>query len=531
VTPVLRVLLVEDVESDALLIRRELTRGGYAPECERVENAEAMREALRRGVWDIILSDWSLPRFSALAALALLQEEHLDTPFLIVSGTIDEETAVTALRAGALDFVLKGKLSRLVPAIERELREVESRRARRRAEADLHRVEEQLRQAQKMEAVGRLAGGVAHDFNNVLSVILSYGEMLLTEMKPGEPMREDVLEIQKAGKRAAGLTRQLLMFCRQQVLEPKVLSLNDLLSGVDNMLRRVLGEDVELVILKAASLGHVRVDPASIEQVIMNLVVNARDAMVAGGTLKIETSNVLLGADEEGGGTMGPHVLLTVSDNGMGMDEATQARIFEPFFTTKPKDKGTGLGLSTVLGVIQQSGGRIRVHSGVGKGTTFAIHLPRVDAAVDAVASKSDVSRLHGAETILLVEDEEQVRIVARDILRRHGYDVLVASNPGEALLMSERHPREIALLVTDVVMPQMNGPELARRLVKHRPEMKVLCVSGYAGDSVLHHPALGTEFPLLPKPLTPETLTAKVRDVLDGPAQARDPSPPGETG
>jgi two-component system cell cycle sensor histidine kinase/response regulator CckA len=517
----LRVLLVEDVDADAVLVVRELKRGGYEPQWERVEDGPTMREALQRRPWDLVLSDWSLPHFSALAALDLLKEEKLDTPFVIVSGTVGEETAVSALRAGALDFVLKDKLSRLVPAIDRELREVESRRAHRRAEADIRRLEDQLRHSQKMEAVGRLAGGVAHDFNNVLSVILSYAEMLLTEMKPGEPMRDDVAEIQKAGKRAAKLTRQLLMFCRQHVLESKVLSLNELLVGVDNMLRRILGEDVELISLTAPSLGCVRVDPASMEQVIMNLVVNARDAMPTGGKVTIETANVELDeahTKRDANARVGPHVALTVSDTGTGMDEETLARAFEPFFTTKPKDKGTGLGLSTVLGIVEQSGGAISVTSAPGKGTTFKILLPRVDAAIDARPLHSDASRLRGSETILLVEDEEQVRVVARDILRRHGYQVLEARNAGEALLLCERYAGNIDLLLSDVVMPQMSGPDLARRLVPERRGMKVLCMSGYAGDSLVHHGDFGADLAFLQKPLTPQTLTSKVREVLDGP-------------
>jgi PAS domain S-box-containing protein len=389
------------------------------------------------------------------------------------------------------------------------------------SEARFRASEEQLRQSQKMEAVGRLAGGVAHDFNNVLSVILSYAEMMETDLKPGDPMRGDVQEIRKAGARAADLTRQLLMFSRQNVVEPKVLDLNDVLTSMDKMLQRILGEDVDMVASKASLLGRVKVDPSSIEQVIMNLVVNARDAMPTGGKLTLETANVTLDdafAREHVGVKAGPHVMLAVSDTGTGMDAATQARIFEPFFTTKPKEKGTGLGLSTVFGIVQQSGGSLWVYSELGKGSTFKLYLPRVDDAVaDRVTPTSPVT-LRGHETILLVEDDDQVRRVAQGILERHGYQVLVARHAGEALLFCEQHTGTIHLLVTDVVMPQMSGPELARRLVKDRPEMKVLCMSGYTDDSIVRHGVLEARVAYLQKPLTSEALARKVRDVLDAP-------------
>jgi two-component system, cell cycle sensor histidine kinase and response regulator CckA len=381
------------------------------------------------------------------------------------------------------------------------------------------RLEEQLRQSQKMEAVGRLAGGVAHDFNNVLSVILSYAHILLADLKPGEPMRDDVEEISKAAKRAAGLTRQLLMFSRQQVLEPKVLDLNEVLSSMDKMLQRILGADVDLVSLPRQPLGRVRVDPSSIEQVIMNLVVNARDAMPTGGKLTMETDNVVLDeayARDHLGVTPGPHVMLAVTDTGSGMEKATLARIFEPFFTTKAAGKGTGLGLSTVFGIVQQSGGSVWVYSEPGKGTTFKVYLPLVDEAVDDVRAIPTPTTLRGSETILLVEDDDQVRTVARGILGRSGYHVIEARHAGEALLHCENHPGTIHLLLTDVVMPQMSGPELAKRLAKARPDMKVLCMSGYTDDSIVRHGVLEARIEYLQKPITPETLTTRVRDVLD---------------
>jgi hypothetical protein len=384
------------------------------------------------------------------------------------------------------------------------------------------RLEEQLRQSQKMEAVGRLAGGVAHDFNNVLSVILSYGELLLADMKPGDPIRADIEEIHKAGKRATDLTRQLLMFSRQQVLAPKVLDLNDVLTSMDKMLQRILGADVDLVSIPTQPLGRVRADPSSIEQVIMNLVVNARDAMPTGGKLTMETDNVVLDdayAQAHLGVKPGPHVMLAVSDTGTGINRETLARIFEPFFTTKESGKGTGLGLSTVFGVVQQSGGSVWVYSEVGKGTTFKVYLPRVDAAVEVAGETVPPTTLRGSETILLVEDDDQVRVVAGGILRRNGYHVIDARNAGEALLHSEKHPSTIHLLLSDVVMPQMSGPELAKRLASARPGMRVLCMSGYTDDSIVRHGVLEAHIAYLQKPITPEALTTRVREILDGAA------------
>jgi two-component system, cell cycle sensor histidine kinase and response regulator CckA len=388
-----------------------------------------------------------------------------------------------------------------------------------RAETALQKTEAQLRHAQKMDAVGRLAGGVAHDFNNLLSVILSCAELLLDDLNPVEPMREELEQIQRAAQRAADLTRQLLTFSRQQVLEPKIIDLNDVLANMNKMLQRIIGVDVELVLLPDSSLGHVRVHPGSIEQVVMNLVVNARDAMPTGGKLTLETANVTI--DEETarghlGTPPGPYVMLAVSDTGVGMDRATQARIFEPFFTTKDVGKGTGLGLSTVFGIVQQSGGSVWVYSEPGQGTSFKVYLPRADGALDELRSVQRPATLRGSETVLLVEDDEQVRTVASGILRRHGYRVLEARNGGEAVLLCEAHVRPIQLLISDVVMPHMNGPELARRLGAVRPEMKVLCMSGYTDDSIVRHGVMDSDIAYLQKPITPESLTRKVREVLD---------------
>ncbi len=763
-TDKLRVLLVEDSESDARLILRALQRTGAIVESARVENAADMRAALEAGTYDAIVSDWSLPQFSGLEALAVLKSLGLDLPFLLVSGTIGEESAVDAMRAGAHDYVLKGNLARLSPAIERAVRDAEQRRARRaaeatlraqevrfraiiehsqdgiiltardgttlyvspaakrilhlgtgqdadcaerihpedrarwadfqarlagepgfglstevrlllpdasvrwmestgtnlldepdvnavvvslrdvterklaldalrvseqrfarlyesgivgialadvfgnvreandaflelvglsrdevrdgipgwaevtapgwaeadahatdelrrhgvarpwekellrtdgtrvpvlvgfamldgpnciafvadlsarkKAEAALRRTEEQLQHAQKMEAIGLLAGGVAHDFNNLLSVILSFSEMLMQDLPATDPMWSDVNEIKEAGLRAAALTRQLLAFSRQQVTDPKVLDLNEIIHGVDKMVRRILGEDIELTTIPHPALDRCRADAGQMEQVLVNLVVNARDAMPEGGKLTIETGNVELDetyARAHLGVKPGRHVMLAVSDTGTGMDKATQARIFEPFFTTKEKGKGTGLGLSTVFGIVEQSHGTIWVYSEVGQGTTFKVYLPVTDERPVGGIARPPSGEVRGSETILLVEDEDQIRKVARGILQRHGYVVIECRNAGEALLACERHGDAIDLLVTDVVMPQMSGPQLADRLAALRPDMGVLFMSGYTDGALVGQ--LSERSAFLQKPLTPGALTRKVREVLD---------------
>ena len=383
-------------------------------------------------------------------------------------------------------------------------------------------LEAQFRQAQKMEAVGRLAGGIAHDFNNLLTAITGYADLALEDLRKDDPMRQDVEEILRAAHRAAALTRQLLAFSRQQVLAPRVLNLNDVVQSAEKMLRRLLGEDIELEAVLAPDLGRLKADAGQLEQVIVNLAVNAGDAMPTGGKLTIETADAEMPETRVRELTTVPagrYVMLAISDSGTGMDEETKARIFEPFFTTKEQGKGTGLGLATVYGIVKQSGGFIWVYSEPGHGTTFKIYLPRVEDAADAPAPPvGPVEVPRGTETVLVVEDEEAVRALARTALTRKGYHVLEAANGGEALLLCESEPMLIHLLVTDVVMPGLSGADLAQRLALLRPGMKVLFISGYMDRAAARHGKMQPGAAYLEKPFTLDALARKVREVLDHP-------------
>ena len=381
-------------------------------------------------------------------------------------------------------------------------------------------LEAQLRQAQKMEAVGRLAGGVAHDFNNLLTVITGRSQLLLLKLPPESPLRRDVELVEETAHRASALTRQLLAFSRKQMVQPRVIDLNEVVRGMETMLSRLIGEDVVLATRLDAAAGCVRADPAQLEQMIVNLAVNARDAMPLGGRLALETSYVRV--DEESarrhvGLRPGPHVRLVVRDTGIGMDGLIKAHLFEPFFTTKGPGKGTGLGLATVYGIVTQSGGAIRVDSEPGQGAVFTIDLPRVDAPADLRGDPGiPEAAPHGSETVLLVEDEPEVRGLARDILHQQGYTVLEAADGDDALRIGREHGGPIHLLVTDVVMPQMGGRELADHLKAGRRETKVLYVSGYTDDAILHKGVSETGTAFLPKPFTAAELAHKVREVLD---------------
>jgi two-component system, cell cycle sensor histidine kinase and response regulator CckA len=386
-------------------------------------------------------------------------------------------------------------------------------------------LEEQLRQAQKMEAVGMLAGGVAHDFNNLLTIITGYSQLILNNLSPNDPNHNSAEQIMKAADRAATLTKQLLAFSRRQVLQPKVLDLNRLVGAMSTMLRRLIGEDVDLQIVLRQDLGQVSADPGQIEQVLMNLVVNARDAMPKGGTLTIETANVQLGDSYTGrhiAAKPGPYTMIAVSDTGTGMDEATQARLFEPFFTTKGSGRGTGLGLSTVFGIVKQSGGSVEVYSVPNRGTSVKVYLPRIDQPVTDETAATSKKVAHGTETILLVEDDEMVRSLVRDTLARDGYKVLDAPDPVEARRIADSFRGRIHLLITDVVMPKISGRELAEQLTRRRPEMKVIYMSGYTDSAIVNSGILQKEVAFLQKPFTPDSLMERVRDVLEGNGRTR---------
>ena len=632
----LRALLVEDRSADAELIVRELERAEFRLEWQRVETEADYLAALDPSL-DVILADFKLPSFAAVHALELLRSRNLDIPFIVVSGSIGEETAIELVKNGAADYLLKDRLTRLGQAVQRAVDDRRLRAAKRDAEralglaeerirfaleasrvgiweADLKngtlrwsetlealhglppggfagtsdaflqivdaddrqtvletierstrlrtdssivyrtrwpdgsmhwinssgrtfydengaparaagigldvtervRLEEQYRQAQKMEAVGQLAGGIAHDFNNLLTAIEGYCTLLGESGGLDVTQLSYVDEVRRASQRATGLTRQLLAFSRRQILEPRVIDLRDSVVAIEPMLRRLIGEDVEVAV-RASEPGRVKADPGQIEQVILNLAINARDAMPQGGTLTLEVRATSIDQPYARSGTIvqaGRYMLLTVSDTGEGMDAATQVRVFEPFFTTKQKGKGTGLGLSTVYGIVKQSGGYIWLSSEPGKGTTFLVYLPRVDEAIEPAAAPKPTGKLEGSETILVVEDEQSVRQLVRRVLQRFGYTVLLASAPSEATdLISSTSP--IHLLITDVVLPQMSGRALADQLLPQQPGMRVLYMSGYTDDAIVHHGVLDQGTPFLQKPFTPDALARKVREVL----------------
>jgi PAS domain S-box-containing protein len=387
-------------------------------------------------------------------------------------------------------------------------------------------LEERLRQSQKMEAVGRLAGGIAHDFNNLLTVILGYSQVLTDGLPAGSRLADNTAQIKSAADRAAGITRQLLAFSRKTILSPRLIDLNNVMLNLDSMLRRLIGEDIEVLSVPARDLGTVKADPGQIEQVLMNLALNARDAMPNGGKLTLETSNVELGEDyaqEHRSVIPGQYVMLAVSDTGVGMSPETKAHIFEPFYTTKELGKGTGLGLSTVYGIVKQSGGYVWVYSEPDRGTTFKIYFPRVDQPAQPVSTEKRISGIQrGVETILLVEDDPQLNQLASSVLTHCGYKVLAAANPQEGLALCRTHPHEIHLLVTDVVMPKMNGRQLAEEVTRIRPSVKLLYVSGYTSNAIVHYGVLDDGLWFLPKPFSLAALVAKVREVLDAPGDGR---------
>ena len=495
----LRVLFADDSENDVLMLLRVLRKAGYEPVYERVSSAAPMREALLRQAWDVVISDYEMPGFGGFEALQILKESGHDLPFILVSAVVNEEE---------------------VTAKDKALREAQSRVARKAAEAALRQSEEQLRQAQKLEAVGRLAAGVAHDFNNILTIITCHSELMLRQMPANDTRRKHVEQVEKAAHMAAGLTRQLLTFSRKQVIEPRVLKLNDVITDVEKMLRRLIGEDIEFHTKLDPAAGHIKADAGQIEQVIMNLAVNARDAMPDCGKLTIMTANTVL--DENYLRSFpelraGDYVMLAIADTGVGMSDEVKAHLFEPFFTTKSPGKGTGLGLATCFGIVQQNSGHITVCSEVGKGTTFRIYFPLVQLEVEparAHITSTDVAG--GSETVLLVEDAPAVRELAALTLREKGYTVFEALNGEDGLRTARQQNGRIDLVLTDVVMPVMGGKEMADALQKSYPETRVLFTSGYTEDAISQRGILRPGVIFLQKPYTTAALARKVREALD---------------
>ncbi len=516
----LRALIADDSENDVLILLRTLRKAGYEPVYERVCTAPAMKAALQQHAWDIVISDYEMPNFGGFEALQLMKESGQDLPFILVSAVVSEETAEAAMKAGAHDYIMKSKLARLAPAIERELREAQTRVARRAAEEALRQSEGQLRQAQKIEAVGRLAAGVAHDFNNILTVITGHSELLLRQLSADDPRRKSAEQIEKTAYMAAALTRQLLTFSRKQVIEPRVLNLNAVIATIEKMLRRLIGEDIEFCTLLDSTAGCIKADPGQIEQVIMNLAVNARDAMPKGGKLTITTANTTL--DKSHLKTLpdscaGDYVVIEIADTGTGMSEEVKAHIFEPFFTTKPPGKGTGLGLATCFGIVKQNSGFIHVQSELGRGTRFTIYFPQVQATPEPRPVPTEpIEAAGGSETVLLVEDEPIVRELAVATLREKGYTVLEAANGEEGLHVARQHEGRINLVLTDVVMPIMGGKEMSDALRTFHPDTKVLFTSGYTKDALGSDGVLRPGIVFLQKPYLSATLARKVREVLD---------------
>lgn len=516
----IRVLIADDSENDVVIILHALRKAGYDPLYQQVSAGPAMQAALQKQSWDIVISDYEMPGFGGFEALGILKASGHDIPFILVSAVVSEETAVAAMKAGAQDYLMKRKLARLVPAIERELREAQTRAARKAAEKALKESEEQLRQAQKLEAVARLAAGVAHDFNNILTAICGNSEMLLGQLQNGDPKRKNAEQIAKCASMAAGLTRQLLTFSRKQAVESRVIKLNEVAGNLERMLRRLIGEDIDFRTLLDDKAGHIKADPGQIEQVVMNLAVNARDAMPEGGKLTVRTGNLSVGENAPShvrGLKPGAYAVLSISDTGTGMTEEVRAHLFEPFFTTKPAGKGTGLGLATCFGIVKQSGGHIEVESYLGKGTTFRVYFPQVQEQVEPVRAGAPSTELAGGnETVLLVEDEPMVREWAGIALRERGYTVMEASNGAEALRLAQQHKGRIDLAFTDVVMPIMGGSEMASALRAVHPETKVIFTSGYSEEVVGEHGVEWRNINFLQKPYHGGSLASQVRMVLD---------------
>ena len=520
-----RVLVVDDDAGLRGLIVKTLRREGFDAEgttngAEAIERATALPDTL-------LLLDQKLPDMTGREVVNALAGLGVMAPFVIMTGQGDERLAVEMMKLGAADYLLKDVelVERLPGVLERVFRTIEMERKLLEAEEAREKLQLQLSQAQKMESIGRLAGGVAHDFNNMLAVILGNVEMAMEQIEPTHALHAELQEVRKAAERSADLTRQLLAFARKQTVVPKVLDLNETVEGMLKMLRRLIGEHIELSWRPGGDSGQVKMDPSQIDQILVNLCVNARDAIGPTGAITIETGGVVLddsACDGQVGAMPGDYVRLNVSDDGCGMDRDTQAHLFEPFFTTKGVGQGTGLGLATVYGIVKQNNGFVSVYSEPGEGTTFKIYLPRHAARAEAaVAEGSAAPPKPGHATILLVEDEPAILNMVRSLLQRWGYAVIAASMPGEAIRLAERYPGEIDLLISDVVMPEMNGRDLAKSLLALYPGLKRLFMSGHTADILAHHGVLDGGVHFIQKPFSMKGLQAKLGEVLGEKADA----------
>lgn len=508
----LKLLMVEDSENDAELLAHAIRKGGYEVMYKRVDTREALRVSLFEP-WDLIVSDHSMPGFSGVAALAMVREKCPEVPFIFVSGTIGEDIAVDAMRVGAQDYVMKGNLARLLPAIDRELRESKNR-------AEHKKTELRMQQLEKFEAIGKLAGGIAHDFNNVIGAIMGWAELGKEEVPEGSRAANFFQNIRAQSERAAGLTRQLLAYARRQTLEPRIINLNQMIGETTALLQKTIGEQIEMKLVLSPDLQPTRADASQLEQVLMNLCFNARDAMPNGGQLLIETHNMELDetyTQRHEYARSGKYVAMSVSDTGIGMDAATMSRIFEPFFTTKEVGKGTGLGLATAYGIVKQHEGMIEVYSEPGKGTTFHVYLP---VSIGAMQGKNE--EVHeeevrgGKETILVAEDHVGNLEMVDEMLRKLGYRVILAKDGEEAIEEFRQHREEIAIALLDVVMPKMGGPEACEKLRGIKPNLPVIFSSGYSEKSARLASLVSQGAVLLQKPYAPKALARKIREVLD---------------
>jgi two-component system, cell cycle sensor histidine kinase and response regulator CckA len=514
----LRIIHLEHSREVGERIGTILTNGGIACVIHRVETQQSFTIGITDNRADLILAEFNTPGCDGEWALALAQKVASHIPFIFVSESINEPLITELLYRGVTDVISKAALARLTPAVQRILKEQQEREARREAEEALLQHQLQLRHLQKLEAVGRLAGGLAHDFNNLLTVILGHSQVVLNEIDAVHPLRSQIQEMHNAGERARVLIRQLLMFSRKRPSEAKIISLNALLGDFESMLHRVIGEDIQLTVRLCSDDLRIKVDPALVEQIVMNLVVNARDAMPNGGRLTLELQSTYLDRTpvyHVMDLSPGEYVKLSVSDTGCGMSPEVQAQIFKPFFTTKDEEKGTGLGLSTVFDIVTHNGGGLDVSTAIGEGTRFDVYVPRIMGEIDAPTEEPSVTTtLRGHETILLVEDDEAVRLLVRDELCKLGYRIVEARNGIEACLVATPYMGKLQLLLTDIVMPGMSGTELAGHLRVIKPDLNILFMSGYEDDVGIG--TGDTAIAYLQKPFTTEALAGRVRQLLD---------------